>query len=1157
MDKRTLQQKLNQPYSTENWKEIVHFVFPNVQLFGSLYTIPVDNEKVESFSQLGNVRLNDGKNLALFELTLKSNVNILRNRVELNNLVSQYIDQEQTHGVLSVFEQGKDDYRFTFSAKAMEFDEEEGDFAIKRTDTKRYTYVLGRNESCRTPAERLFSLSEKKETVDINAIQDAFSVEKLSKEFFNGYKDKYLDFVQYITGKRPQKVSNKWEDLEVHAPNAIFKFIFKGNEKAVRDFVKLMLGRLVFIHFVQKKRWLGVPAGKTGWENGDANFLYNAFRQFKHKELFYSHFLEPLFHKALNKLGRPGDLFEVTNTKVPYLNGGLFDKGDLDVSDVNFPAGMFEDLLEFFNRFNFTIDESDLSEREVGIDPEMLGHIFENLLEDNKDKGAFYTPKEIVHYMCRESLKEYLKTQLREQQLWPVDEPLATEMEQALEAFILRKEAGRIIEFDKALATALRDVKICDPAIGSGAFPMGLLNEIYHCMYTLYHASPDIVGDVWGMESWEPDMVKKNIIQNSIYGVDIEKGAVDIARLRFWLSLLIEEEEPNPLPNLDYKIVVGDSLLSKLGDEVIDIDWSLDETSHCLFGAELAKEKAELLRKISSRQKEFFDSESSKEKLAIDIRNLKIDLIINQLMLMIKETDQIEMQQEYLEKMHQRSKDDKSKKNKRHEKASKKLESNYLKTVDLTIKKKNCQKSINNLKKLRESPDEPLHFFDWKLDFPEVLNELVNPNPGFDIVIGNPPYVRQERLGKIFKDLLNERFQKVANGTADLYVYFFAIGLELLIKKGVLSYITLNKYLKTKYGRELRNVLATEYDVDKIIDFFELPVFEASTDASITIIINTKGKKETKYFPVKTLKNLNIFNITSGNGQKVIKDKTEWKFVDKKQEDILGKIYMDTITLKTFVCNKIFYGIKTGYNRAYILEDNVANKILNSESKDILKPYVQPTDIKQWELKSKNKYLLASGYDIDIKRLYPTAYNHLSQFKDQLKNRQDKGKNWWNLRACKYYASFDQPKILYMHTARKHEFYYDLEGRYINNSCYMIITNSQFLFSFLNSELFEWFKKLKFVAYGDAEGSGRAKLDYNKMVTVPIKKVSNQIENVFENLIQHIRNKKSLGIDTASLEQHIDNLIYRLYDLTYDEVKVIDPEFPLSREEYENITLEG
>jgi hypothetical protein len=424
-------------------------------------------------------------------------------------------------------------------------------------------------------------------------------------------------------------------------------------------------------------------------------------------------------------------------------------------------------------------------------------------------------------------------------------------------------------------------------------------------------------------------------------------------------------------------------------------------------------------------------------------------------------------------------------------------------------------------------------------------------------VIGNPPYIRQERLGQEYKQILKNRFPSIANGTADLYVYFFGLGLELLKAKGVLNYITLNKYLKTKYGLELRNLLANKYDVDIIIDFFELPVFEASTDASITKIIATKGNRETKYFPVKTLDNLDLFELTSGNYQKVIKDKTEWKFVDGSQESIIEKIYTNTISLKEFTQDKIYSGVKTAFNEAYVLSEEIANKLLKSESKPIVKRYAQSTDIKQWGLKNENRYFLATGYDIDVKKIYPTAYQYLSQYEVELKKRQDKGKNWWNLRACKYYSDFDKPKIIYMHTAKKHEFFFDTEGRYINNSCYMIISDSQFLFCFLNSKLFEWFKKIKFVAYGDAEESGRAKLDYNKMITVPIKNISKKNEKIFAKLVQEIKAKKAQGKDTIALEQQIDNLVYRLYELSYDEVKIIDPEFPLSKEEYENIQLEN
>lgn len=1113
MTQQELQKRLNLPYSTENWKEVVQEVFPNVQLLSVPQVIPVENEKVESFIQLGNVRLNDGKSLALFELKLKSNVNILRNRVELNNLVSQYIDQDQSHGVLSIFEQGGDDYRFTFSARATEFDEEEGDFITKKTDTKRFTYVLGKNESCKTPALRLHELSTKKEQADINTIQDAFSVEKLSKEFFAEYKIHYVRMVNYLTESPSYKSA-----------------IFKGDEKAIRDFVKLSLGRLVFIQFLQKKRWIGVPANESGWDSGDPYFLKHSFQNFTAKDAFYSNFLEPLFFETLNKDGRPNQIFPLTGTKVPYLNGGLFEKGKENSHLINFPAVFFEELFEFFDRYNFTIDESDPKEQEVGIDPEMLGHIFENLLEDNKDKGAFYTPKEIVHYMCQESLLQYLKTFLEEKGKWPSSEAGQHSLEEALSNFIKKKEGAGIIDHDRELAIALRDVKICDPAIGSGAFPMGLLNEIFQAMYILYHASKDEVGDVWGMKDWTPNLVKKNIIQNSIYGVDIEKGAVDIARLRFWLSLIVDEPEPEALPNLEYKIVAGNSLISKLGDTVIDIDWNLNDTSHGLFGADLFQRKAEILKKISKEQKDFFNPKSNKKMLSADIRNLKIDLLINQLELMVS-TQGIHTQPPG---------------------SGKRIAEQtaiYLNTIG-------WKDSIKKLQQLKNQPDKQLVFFDWKLDFPEVLNEIVNPTPGFDIVIGNPPYVRQERLGSDYKKSLKNRFPIISNGTADLYVYFYGLGLELLKDGAVLNYITLNKFLKTKYGLELRNLLAEEFDVDIIIDFFELPVFEASTDSCITKILATKEEKETKYFPVKTLIDLNLFKLTSGEFQKVIKDETEWKFIDGKSGFLIKKIYSNTLSLKEFTNNKIFRGITTGLNEAFVLEDDVAEKLLNSESNKLVQLYAKSTDIRKWELLNENKYFLATGYNLDLKNKFPTAYNYLLRFEEQLRKRQDKGVNWWNLRACKYYEDFSKSKLIYMHTAKKHEFYFDQQGRYINNSCYMIITESHFLLCFLNSKLFEWFKKIKFVAYGDAGESGRAKLDYNKMVTVPIKKISQSVENLFFKKVEDIRLRKSKNIESTILEEKLDILIYRLYNLNYEEVKVIDPEFNLSEEEYNAISID-
>ena len=314
MDKKELQHKLNQPYNPENWKEVVKFVFPNVSIFSTPREIPIkdtDQEEVERFLHIGNVQLKDGKILDLLELHLKDKVNLLKNRVRLNDIVSSTVDMDRSHGVLSVFEKGTDDFRFTFSAKASEFDEEEGDFVVERTDTKRFTYLLGKNESCKTPAERFYALSEQKQNANLKAVEDAFSVEKLSKRFFNDYVDQYNSFVAYIT-KTP----------------GYYTAVFNNDEKKIREFVKIFLGRIVFIKFVQKKGWMGVPADQKGWENGDYRFMENAFKKFEHKDNFYSEFLNPLFFEALDTGNRPNDVFELTGTKVPFLSGGLFDNHD-------------------------------------------------------------------------------------------------------------------------------------------------------------------------------------------------------------------------------------------------------------------------------------------------------------------------------------------------------------------------------------------------------------------------------------------------------------------------------------------------------------------------------------------------------------------------------------------------------------------------------------------------------------------------------------------------------------------------------------------------------------------------------------------------------------------------------------------------------------
>lgn len=1146
MEKEQIRKLFKQGYNRNFWTQFLGQTFVGTQLYIEPEILTGINTNVAANAhKLGYINVNDDnieRQIGVFEVELSQGIILERNRVGLRNMLRSY--WRDMDGAFIVYYHPNSTikkWRFTYVSELAGYDAE-GEYTKIVTEPKRYTYVLGQGESVRTATERFSQLAAKGSNATIDDIKEAFSVEKLSKSFFDEYKRHYQIFNDYILSS-PQAKS-------------CFSDYTTDKEKDIRDFTKKMLGRIIFLYFIQKKGWLGVPVdGK--WGEGDFNFLSRLFETHDTPDTFYNEKLVKLFFETLNK-ERPNDeieLIEGEKCRVPYLNGGLFEAEDSNRQRIIFDGELFRNLFEFFNQYNFTIYEDDPNDHTVAVDPEMLGHIFENLLEDNKDKGAFYTPKEIVHYMCQESLIEYLTTWFEDKgyevtsyaTLGSEREPglfssAETSKQLTIETATNEKKIDRlliekllkkqldddnketVIQHSSEFHQALDKVKVCDPAIGSGAFPMGLLQEIFTTKETLWNFEHGNLIDFPASE------VKLNIIQNSIYGVDIEKGAVDIARLRFWLSLVVDEETPKALPNLDYKIVTGNSLISKLDDTIIDIDWVTKDLSHGLFVDGLVKKREKLLQTIIERQKDFFDPYNNKKILSLEIKNLKIDLLINKLDEMVKRKG-IENRpsgngRAVAIQMH-----------------------TYLQTLE-------WKNSIRKLQKLKEKPEKRLNFFDWKLDFPEVLNEAINPNPGFDIVIGNPPYVRHERLAPEFKEELKGRFPIIANGTADLYVYFYGIGLELLKGKGVLNYITLNKYLKTRYGLELRKLLANNYDVDIIIDFFELPVFEASTDTSITKIIASFNNIETKYYPVKTLENLNLFDLTSGSYQKTIKDETEWKFIDAIQESVLSKIYEETISLKEFSNNRIYNGIKTGANQTFVLEDEIAQKLINSADKDLVKKYAQSTDIKQWHLNDENRYFLATGYDLQIDKDYPVVYNYLLRFEERLKTRYDKGVNWWNLRACSYYDEFDKPKIIYMHTAKKHEFYYDIEGRYINNSCYMIISDSQFLFSFLNSKLFEWFKKIKFVAYGDAEGAGRAKLDYNKMITVPMKKVTDKVENIFTGLTNSIRLKKKNNENTNHLEQKIELMIYQLYNLTFEEIKIIDPEFELTKEEYKAIKIE-
>jgi len=577
-NQKDLRRSLNKPYELDNWKAIISFVFPNVTYFPSVNLLNdskltiAERLILKEFNQIGNCQIKDSKGetkfLGLFEIKLRDKNYIYNQKEILRKLIAKFISPSGTPGIISVLDSNNSNYRFSFAAKKVTMGDD-GEIYEEETDTRKFTYLVGKDESCHTPAERLFYLHQNSEKINLDKVIEAFKVDTLSKEFFNRYTELYKDFVQYITGKRVERIGGKWKDVKKTNPaegKRLHKLVFNNDDKAARDYVKILLGRLVFIKFLEKKGWVGADVNDNKWQSGDKNFILNHFNNSKDKDNFHSKFLVPLFKNAFNKDGRPSQIFSLTNTKVPYLDGGLFQDLNAKVKALDFEKELFQNLFNFFDEYNFTIDENNKDDQEVGIDPEMLGHIFENLLEDNKEKGTFYTPKPVVEYMCQESIVEYLNSYIKEVGQMPANVVDQKELKHELGLFVKAKMAEKIIHYRRIICEGLHKVKICDPAIGSGAFPIGILKEIFDCIKFLFGLTPDYVGEVWGFDKdengyiWDASKVKQQIIQNSIYGVDIENGAVDIARLRFWLSIIVDEKIPSPLPSLNYKVVVGDSL---------------------------------------------------------------------------------------------------------------------------------------------------------------------------------------------------------------------------------------------------------------------------------------------------------------------------------------------------------------------------------------------------------------------------------------------------------------------------------------------------------------------------------------------------------------------------------------------------------------------
>ena len=683
--------------------------------------------------------------------------------------------------------------------------------------------ALHRGQPHRTVATQLADVYENALRTDIHqALEKAYDVTAVTKKFYEEYERIFNWAMANVTG------------------------IAKEGDR--RLFCQRLFNRLMFIYFLQRKGWLTFD-GRADYLNA----LWNDYKARPDEAGFYDSRLKNLFFMGLNN-ERSADFSEARAAmekiigKVPFLNGGLFDKAATDLmSGVSVPDGLFPTLLnDLFERYNFTIDESTPYDVQVAVDPEMLGKVFEKLVTGRHESGSYYTPREIVSFMCREALKGYLQTQVPE---LPED-VIENYVEHHDVSGIDRGRAGQVLE-------ALERVTVVDPACGSGAYLLGMMQELIDLQTILFN--PELLASPRSLFETKLDIIGRNL-----YGVDVDEFAVNIAMLRLWLALVVEYDapgDPPPLPNLDFKIVRGDSV-----------------------------------------------GGPSPEATQLGLMTQAI------------RTNLIERRGEYLRAFGD-------------EKTGLRREIDTL-TTELASEMAHGEQYQNAV--------------DWLVEFPEVF-----ASGGFDVVVANPPYVRQESITAL-KPQLKSVYGTLYSGTADLYVYFYYRALQVLRPGGMLVFISSNKWFKAAYGEKLRQRMATVASIWSVTDFEDRPVFEAAAYAMIFVAELKDGEAEqpTTFTQVKSLAPpypdvsalINALGRTLPKGAIV---GSEWRLTDADSLRRLDRMRQGTIPLSEYVGGKIYYGIKTGLNHAFVIDRATRSALIAASDRllDLLVNFLARQDV--------------------------------------------------------------------------------------------------------------------------------------------------------------------------------------------------------------------
>lgn len=1125
----------NKEYNEDDFKIFISELLPNANLSSEIehrIQLPQTyNDFIRSAKRIAKYNYisqeyNEEKVLDVLVVKLKKATSIDRARTAQRNFIARYLNGSRSYqkdaalvAFISEDENGNISPDWRFSLIQMNYVTEiiedangkkKRKTSVELTPAKRFSFLVGANEDTHTAQKQFYTCLEKSskgEPITIEDLVQAFDIEKVSKEFFDKYKNLYLKLKAELQ-KLKDTDKEVFEDFNKHNIN-------------LDDFAKKTLGQLVFLYFIQKKGWLGVKKDEN-WGQGDKKFLRNLFnKKYCEYDNFFNDVLEHLFYEALATDRGVGAWFDKLNCRIPFLNGGLFEPVngyEYERTNLTIDNNLFKEIFDTFDLYNFTVKEDEPLEKEVAIDPEMLGKVFENLLPENirKGNGAFYTPREIVHYMCQESLINYLynkinikevplTTEEKEKQLKLLKTKKEKEQlkltQEVLEEIISKDDINYLIKKGDStysnkdvnaelpesikknapiIDNALNDIKVCDPAIGSGAFPVGMMNEIVRARAAL--------NEVLNIPDRPTYALKRNAIENSIYGVDIDPGAVEIAKLRFWLSLVVDEEDIKnirPLPNLDYKIMQGNSLITSY--EGIDFDEIVanqpTEKQLDLFASKSEK----ITEKISQKQNEFLKTPYATKKG--EIKQEIEDLIVELVKTKFEEKAEIEGKP-----------------------------------------KKFYEEKIRNFAQNKENRN----FFPWKLFFADAFE-----GGGFDVVIANPPYEI------IFEDLVKSIYEskyKEFKQNNNIYVAFYSKGIKLLAKNGIISYITPNTYLIGDYFKTLRKMLTDKLKLVEIIDYKNVEIFDDPT-VYVSVFIATNISKTFPYkYRFKVAENQNAIDLSEYTS--MVKSSSEKEFI--VENPLYNKIFEDN---SVDIFNNNFYVKDVGFN--YWTKGNkkqrdgksVGKRILYTGNKENVEdiPFLKGRDVFKYKINTPKNYLRCNYKDL----LTPSdTFRYSVEF----------------LRIS--------PKIVYRQTANQIIAALDCNSNYLDKTVHLVVPKENvnidlnYVLGLMNSSLYNFL-----YTHISQEAEGKA---FSQVKTVFIKKLPiklNADQNYINLIVQFVRriieivNSSDFEISikkqqaVKEYENQIDILVYKLYNLTYDEILVIDQNFSMSEEEYSNYVI--